>query len=78
MQAMGLAVKTCSAICSMAPHSQVDKKQDPIVHGQMESHNTYLQAIDLKKSCSGQAQFNRPAIGNGYKSTKPECIHTIL
>ena len=44
----------------------------------MKSPNTSLQAIDLKPSCSGQAQFNRLGIGHGYESTEPECILTVF
>ena len=34
------------------------------MHGRMKSHNTSSQA--------GQAHFNRPGTGPGYKSTEPE------
>ena len=54
------------------------KERDPMVHGQIESHNTNLQAIDFNQSCSEQAHFTRTGIGNRYESTKPGYIHTEL
>ena len=54
------------------------KEQDPLVHGQMESPNTSLQAIELYPSCSGQAQSKTPGTGYGYKSMEPGCTLTVL
>ena len=44
----------------------------------MELPNTSPQAIELNPSCSGQAHFNRPDTGPGYKNTEPRFILAIL
>ena len=78
MQALGHAVKMLSAIDLGALNSQFGKKSEtPFVCKQIESTNTSLQAIGLNPSCSGQAYFNRPDMGHGYKSTEPGCISTV-
>ena len=79
MQAMGHAVKMLSAIGLGALHSQFGKKSEtPFARGQIEFTNTSLQAIDLNPSCLEQAYFNRPGTGDGYESTEPGCISTVL
>ena len=48
------------------------------MHGRMESPNTSPQTIEVNPSCSGQAHFNRPGTGPGYKNTEPRFILAIL
>ena len=43
-----------------------------------ESPKTCLQAINLIPSCLGQDHSNRLNIGQGYESTKPGDILTLL
>ena len=50
-QCIGHAVRTLSAVCSKAPHSQFGEGVRP--HGRMESPNTSPQEVELNPSCSG-------------------------
>ena len=50
------------------------KERDPSVHGQIESHNTNLQAIDLNQSCSGQAHSNKLGTVMGMKKRSLDVI----
>ena len=66
----GYAIRTWSAVCSIAPHSQFGEGARPhFVRGRMESRSTHPQAIELNPSCLGQAHFNRPDTAYEYEST---------
>ena len=65
----GYAIRTWSAVCTEAPHSQFGEGARP--HLFMDY--TSPQAIKLNPSCSGQAHPNMPGTGPGYKVTEPGC-----
>ena len=44
----------------------------------MELPNTSLQAVEFNPTCLGQAHFNRPGAGPGYKHKEHECVLTEL
>ena len=71
------AIRTWSAVCLEAPHSQFVKEARP--HLCMDQlPNTSPQAVELNPSYSEQVHPNRPGTNLGYKNTEPGCIFTII
>ena len=70
---MGHVIRTWSAVCSEALHSQFGKKARP--HLCMSKWNSptsickWNSPIELNPSYSGQAYCNRPCTGYEYKNT---------
>ena len=75
-------IRTWSAVCLIAPHSQFDEivqdEKIPFVRGQMKSPKTSPGAIELNSSCSGQAHSNRLDTSHKYENTEPRCTLTVF
>ena len=75
---IGHAVRTWSAVCSEAPHSQFGEGAGP--HGCMDEWNRptpFLRRLSLTRAARDKP-FHRPCTGLGHKSTEPGSIFTVL
>ena len=74
---IGHAIRTWSAVCSEAPHSQFGEGARPHLCMDKWNRPTSIRRR-LSLTQAGRAHSNRPGTSPGHKSTEPGSTFTIL